>query len=225
MPCLHHAVLGTLRRDGSPVELARQADGEIADVDHLLYLAETFGEDLARLDRDERAKVGLGSAQFVAEQSHQLAPPRGRHVAPARKRRGCPRDRGRRLRRTRLGEPGEHFSRDGRAYRKRAPAQDRLRHAEALQDHGRLAAERGRIARGYIHGVRACQVPWSIAGLDLANTFPNRLSRNVRNRTSSWRTKPRCGRAPSASRSSMAQTAEAVVTWIAVNILPPMSRL
>ena len=41
---------GALRRHRAPVQLARQADGEVADVDHLLHLAEGLGADLARLD-------------------------------------------------------------------------------------------------------------------------------------------------------------------------------
>ena len=59
MPGFHHAVAGALGGDGQAVELARQADGEIADVDHLLHFAEAFGRDLAGFDRDQPAELGL----------------------------------------------------------------------------------------------------------------------------------------------------------------------
>ena len=53
MPGLHQPVTGALGGDGPAVQLPRQADGELADVDHLLHLAEGLGGDLACLDRDE----------------------------------------------------------------------------------------------------------------------------------------------------------------------------
>ena len=65
--------LGALGGDGEAVELARQADGEVADVDHLLHFAEAFGDDLAGLERDQPAEIVLGGAQLLAEQAHELA--------------------------------------------------------------------------------------------------------------------------------------------------------
>ena len=50
MPCLHHAMAGSLGGDGEAVELARQADGVVANVDHLLHFAARLGDDLAGLD-------------------------------------------------------------------------------------------------------------------------------------------------------------------------------
>ena len=82
MPGLHHAVRRPLGGDGQAVDLARQADREIADVDHLLDFAEPFGRDLAGLDRDQPAELGLGLAQLFAEQPDQLAALRRRHMAP-----------------------------------------------------------------------------------------------------------------------------------------------
>ena len=82
MPGFHHAVAGTLGGDGQTVELARQADGEIADVDHFLDFAEAFGRDLADFDGDQAAEIGLGGAQFLAEQADQFAALRRRHHAP-----------------------------------------------------------------------------------------------------------------------------------------------
>ncbi len=61
MPGLHHAVFGAFRGDGKAGELAREAGGEGADVDHLLNFAEAFGEELAGFDGDEAAEgVDLG---------------------------------------------------------------------------------------------------------------------------------------------------------------------
>ena len=82
MPALDHAVVGALGGDRQAVELARQADRELADVDHLLYLAFALGQDLAGLDRDEAAEIGLGRAQLLAEQADELAASGGRHLAP-----------------------------------------------------------------------------------------------------------------------------------------------
>ena len=73
VPLLHHAVLGPLGSDGEAVELAGEADGEVADVDHLLHFAFAFGEDLAGFEGDEAPEVALGVAQGVAELADDLA--------------------------------------------------------------------------------------------------------------------------------------------------------
>ena len=90
MPLLHHAVAGPLGRDGQAVELAREADREVADVDHLLHFAVAFGADLAHLERDEFAERLLELAQRVAEIAHDLAALGRRALAP-----GLERPRGR----------------------------------------------------------------------------------------------------------------------------------
>jgi hypothetical protein len=51
-------VPGALGRHRAPIELAREADGEVADVDHLLHLTERLGRDLPKgLSSDD---VSLG---------------------------------------------------------------------------------------------------------------------------------------------------------------------
>ena len=85
MPRLREPVARALRRDRASVELPREADGEVADVDHLLHLAEPLLRDLPDLERDERAERVLLAAQLLAEQPHELAAVRARHVAPDRK--------------------------------------------------------------------------------------------------------------------------------------------
>ena len=50
VPGLHQPVPGPLGGHRAAVQLPRQADREVADVDHLLDLAEGLGGDLADLD-------------------------------------------------------------------------------------------------------------------------------------------------------------------------------
>ena len=82
MPLLHHPVARPFGGDRQAVELPRQADREVADVDHLLHFAVTFGPDLAHLERDEIAERLLGLAQRLPEIAHEVAALRRRHLAP-----------------------------------------------------------------------------------------------------------------------------------------------
>ena len=86
-----------LGRHRPPVELAREADREVADVDHLLDLAERLGRDLAGLDRDQLGDVGLVLGQQRAEALDERAAHGRGHDAPARKRLAGGGDRGRDL--------------------------------------------------------------------------------------------------------------------------------
>ncbi len=61
---------GPLRVHGDAIEHARLADGEVGDVDHFLHFAQAFGEDLAVLERDQRAEIVLVTAQLLAQQPH-----------------------------------------------------------------------------------------------------------------------------------------------------------
>ncbi len=65
VPLLHHPVARPLGGDREAEQLPRQADGQVADVDHLLDLAQALGADLAGLDGDQRAEVRLVLAQQV----------------------------------------------------------------------------------------------------------------------------------------------------------------
>ena len=67
VPRLHQTVAGPFAGDRQAVELAGQTDGEVADVDHLLDLAETLRADLAGLDRHQLAELRLVLAQQLAE--------------------------------------------------------------------------------------------------------------------------------------------------------------
>src|SRR5262249_62117612 len=82
MPLFVHAVQRPLAVHRLAVELARQPDGEIADVDDLLDLAFALAADLAHLVADEGAEVGLVLAAEQPELPHDLATPRGGNHAP-----------------------------------------------------------------------------------------------------------------------------------------------
>src|SRR5262249_47355331 len=85
MPGLDHAVFGAFGGDSQAIELARQANGEVANVDHLLNLAEAFGDDLADLDGHETAKCFLVHPQLLSEQADKLAAIGRRRIAPGEK--------------------------------------------------------------------------------------------------------------------------------------------
>ena len=71
-----------LRGDREAVELPRQPDREVADVDHLLDLTQALGRDLAGFGRDERCERRLLGAQLLAEQADQFTAARRGHTAP-----------------------------------------------------------------------------------------------------------------------------------------------
>ena len=75
-------MIGALGLNRQTIELTRQADGEVADVDHLLHFAEPLRLDLADLDRHQPAEFRLGGAQFLAQQADKLAAARRRDAAP-----------------------------------------------------------------------------------------------------------------------------------------------
>ena len=73
MPLLHHAVLRPLGGDGQPVQLPGKADGEIANINHLLHFAFAFRQDFPGFQRDKSAQIGFGVAQGVAELADDFA--------------------------------------------------------------------------------------------------------------------------------------------------------
>ena len=84
-PVLGQPMVGPFRLDRQAIELARKSNREIADVDHLLDLAQALRSDLADFERDQPAERGLVSAQFLAEQAHEFASARRGHAAPFQK--------------------------------------------------------------------------------------------------------------------------------------------
>ena len=78
-------MLGPLRGHRHPVELARLADGEVADVDHLLHFAQPFLQRFAHLQRYQGPQRLLPRPQRLADPADDLAPLRCRHQPPAAK--------------------------------------------------------------------------------------------------------------------------------------------
>ena len=86
MPRLHQPVAGTFGGDRLAVQLTREPDGELADVDHLLHLAEGFRGDLPCLDGDQRGDVVLVLLEQLTEPGDQRATHRCGGRAPCRER-------------------------------------------------------------------------------------------------------------------------------------------
>ena len=85
VPLLVHAVAGSLGVHGQPVELARETDSKVADVDHLLHLANALDADLAHLQRHQLAQRLAVVAQDGADVAHHLAALGRRYAAPGGK--------------------------------------------------------------------------------------------------------------------------------------------
>ncbi|MCY1353219.1 hypothetical protein D9M69_395540 [compost metagenome] len=120
VPGLAHRVLRALRGDGQPVQLARQAHGEVADIDHLLHLAQPFLQDLAGFQRHQPAERGLVLAQHLAVAPHDLPARRCRQQRPGalRRVRACGQRIG--LRRRAGRHMADRLAVDRRAHRHRA---------------------------------------------------------------------------------------------------------
>jgi hypothetical protein len=123
VPGFHHAVAGAFAGDGQAVQLARQTDGEIADVDHFLHFAQAFGGDLAGLKRHQRAQFGLGGAQFFAQQGAPVRRAAGREPRATPEGGLRPGDDGGHVGGLGLMHPGEFRAVDGRTDGQRAPGQ------------------------------------------------------------------------------------------------------
>src|SRR5687768_7507906 len=85
MPLLHQAMFGALGLNREAVKLAREADGEIADVDHFLHFAFGFDEDFAHLKRNESREIGFDLAKRVAESANRFATDRSGNRPPFQK--------------------------------------------------------------------------------------------------------------------------------------------
>jgi hypothetical protein len=81
-------VAGAFAGDRLAVELAAEADGELADVDHLLDFAERFLRNLAGFPADERGEIGFVFAELLAEGADELAAHGGGDCSPCEERVG-----------------------------------------------------------------------------------------------------------------------------------------
>ena len=124
VPLLHHAVAGPLGGDREAVELARQADREVADVDHLLHFAEALRHDLAGLERDQRAERLLAAARSSSPSRRTSSPRRGAGTSRQPRNASTP-ARSRRPRRPRWSTCAmrDHLARDRRAHLEVAAAE------------------------------------------------------------------------------------------------------
>src|SRR4030095_5397261 len=86
MPLLHQTMTRPFGLDRQAIEHARLADGEIADVDHLLHLAFAFRDDLPSLQRDQLTELVFQFAQGVAKTANGLAAHWPGRDAPFKKR-------------------------------------------------------------------------------------------------------------------------------------------
>src|SRR2546430_2315281 len=85
MPLFEHPMLGPFGGDSQTIKLARKADSEVADIDHLLHFAFTFSEDLARFERHKPAKILLRIAQGIAKLADQFTSLRRWNCPPLEK--------------------------------------------------------------------------------------------------------------------------------------------
>src|SRR4051794_41057049 len=92
MPLLDEPVLGTLAGDRQAVELARDAHGEVAHVDHLLDFSFSLGEDLPRLESHEPSQVLLSLTQRLSDLPDDLSTPWRWDVPPRLEREASPFD-------------------------------------------------------------------------------------------------------------------------------------
>ena len=76
VPGLHQPVAGPLGGHRAAEELSRQADGVVADVDHLLHLAARLGGDLADLETDQGGQVVAVGGEQLAEALDDRSPHR-----------------------------------------------------------------------------------------------------------------------------------------------------
>ena len=76
---------GAFGGNGEAIELTRQADCKVADVDHFLDFADSFGEDLARLQCDQLPQFFAMFAQHLTQQTDQFTTYGCRYLAPGLK--------------------------------------------------------------------------------------------------------------------------------------------
>ena len=80
---LVHSVIGPFRSHRAAIELPGEPHCEVADVDHLLHLADTLGKDLSHLEGHQRAERLDFLPQGIAQTSDVLPALGGGQKAPA----------------------------------------------------------------------------------------------------------------------------------------------
>ena len=100
--------------DGQTKQLTRQTHGIVANINHLLHFAERFRQNLTGLYRNQAGQVGLGRAQFHAQETNKFTPLRGWSVAPLQEGRVGLLDRKSHLITGRILDMGHDLAGDGR---------------------------------------------------------------------------------------------------------------
>ena len=85
MPLFEHPMPWAFAGHRQAVKLPREPHGEIADIDHFLNFAETFGANLAGFEGHEHPQVVFGLAQRISQFTDDFAPLWSRHHPPSRK--------------------------------------------------------------------------------------------------------------------------------------------
>jgi len=84
VPSLAQLVFGALAGHGQPIQLARQALGKIAHVDHFLHLAQAFAADFAHFQTDQLGQCRLVLAHQITQHPHHRPALGGGDVLPSR---------------------------------------------------------------------------------------------------------------------------------------------
>src|ERR1700751_3483973 len=72
MPLFVHAMKSAFAVHREPVKLARQADGKVSNVNHLLHFALALGPDLSRFERDKRAEIVFVFTKLISNRTNNL---------------------------------------------------------------------------------------------------------------------------------------------------------
>ena len=115
VPAFQQMVTGALRGDRQSVQLPRQADRKVADVDDFLHLAQAFGQDLSRLQRNQPTELRFIATHALGKPAQQLTARWRRHRAPGEER----------------ARRGLNLRFDGRGAVNRHPGQERSVHGRA----------------------------------------------------------------------------------------------
>src|SRR4029453_13252451 len=83
MPLPPHAMRRTPAGNGQAIELAGKTDGKIANINHFLHFAATFGSDLAGLYHHQATQLILGGTQLLPQEPDEFAAARRRNQAPS----------------------------------------------------------------------------------------------------------------------------------------------
>ena len=218
-------MLGPFGRDRFSVQLSREADGEVADVDRFLHLAAALGDRLAGFERDQPAQLVVVRTQLFTEQTHEFAAARRGHRAPFLPTRRRAVDRRARRRRRVPPHVRERRTGDRRGDDQRA-VELFGRHAERRQQL-RGFFGRGRVRREVHHADTAAAATDSdqrqevVVGSFGGEERTARRREKVAELRGFLRDEPPLRDFPAKNNSTIAHTPADVVNWIALVVPSP----